>query len=62
MNSTLDGRPLFTIKHTSRITRIHRQTLKKAVELGTVDSVLVGMRRLIPRREVARLLSEKGEK
>ena len=62
MNSTLDGRPLFTIKHTSRITRIHRQTLKKAVELGTVDSVFVGLRRLIPRAEVARLLRQADEK
>jgi hypothetical protein len=59
MDSTLDDRPLFTIKHTSRITRVDRRTLKKAVELGTVDSVLVGMRRLIPRHEVARLLRQK---
>jgi excisionase family DNA binding protein len=62
MNSTLDGRPLFTIKHTSRITRIHRQTLKKAVELGAVDSVHVGARRLIPRAEVLRLMRQAEEK
>jgi hypothetical protein len=62
MNLTLDERPLFTIKHTSRITRIHRQTLKKSVEQGLVDSVLVGMRRLIPRAEVLRLMRQAEEK
>ncbi len=57
-------KPLNSLSAAARLTGMDRTTLRRGVNEGTIDSVVVHIRRLIPASEVLRLLRarEGGEK
>jgi len=54
----LSDRPLLSFRAAARVVGVSGATLRRAADLGDLDTVRLGLRRFVPRAEVLRLLRE----
>jgi hypothetical protein len=57
----LDDRPLYSINAVCRAVKKDRGSIELALQMGQIAFVEIGLRKLIPRSELLRLLGERGE-
>jgi hypothetical protein len=58
----LGDRALLSFKAAGRAVGVSGATLRRAADLGDINSVRLGLRRFVPRAEILRLLGETERK